>query len=166
MTPAHDRLPLPPRTYQRAFTPTPHSLRDVRRTVREYLDRWGLGDLTPEACLVVTELLSNVHKHAGGKEGAQCTLALREMPGGVEIVVSDSSSTLPEIKEPELYSDSGRGLALILHVARRLEIVPTDTGKDIRVVLISVPSEGPAAEQELPSQKQVGAAPGVSELLH
>ncbi|MGO4420465.1 hypothetical protein AB4Z54_17480 [Streptomyces sp. MCAF7] len=45
----------------------PSELHGVRRIVRAHLRLWGLQEMIEDTLEIVTELLTNVHRHAGGR---------------------------------------------------------------------------------------------------
>ncbi|WP_432012419.1 ATP-binding protein [Streptomyces cucumeris] len=106
----------------------PQTLADVRRAVGARLRLWGRDELITAAAMCVTELLSNVHKHAASPD---CVLALEERPHGIYAAVSDSESGLPVVKEPDFLSESGRGMFLLSKTAHTWGTDLTPTGKTV-----------------------------------
>ncbi|BAU83532.1 hypothetical protein SLA_2609 [Streptomyces laurentii] len=96
------------------FEAVPGEVRLLRRAVRSTLGQWGARCAADEAELVVTELATNVIKHAG--EGAPATLVL-EMDGSrLRLELHDLSPVLPvaEPGSPEVCdAECGRGLHLL-----------------------------------------------------
>jgi two-component sensor histidine kinase len=135
-------------------------LTGVRRSVRRQLRAWGRADLADAAQLCVTELLTNVLRHAGSP---MCELRLEydeldgrgrgdrdpggglgvgvggELGGGAALVrlsVSDTSHVLPvRTPVPDWTAERGRGLNLINATAYRWGSVLTATGKTVWVEL-------------------------------
>ncbi|OIJ86417.1 ATP-binding protein [Streptomyces colonosanans] len=124
--------------YEQRLTADPKRIGDVRRIVTAYLRYWGWGELVDPAAMCVTELLSNVSRHANSDE---CVLHLETSDTGVRIVVSDDTPTVPVVLEPDCFSDSGRGMFLLSETADAWGVVPTDKGKDVWVEI------GPASEE-------------------
>lgn len=108
----------PPGQYRLTLSPSPHVARHVRRVVRALLRAWGMAELVDAAELAVTELLSNVVRHA---PDGPCRVEVLRRPGGVRVEVRDSSPRLPEPRaagelEGELVEEldeGGRGLPLL-----------------------------------------------------
>lgn len=118
--------------YQQELTADPKRVGHVRRIVAAFLRYWGWGELVDPAAMCVTELLSNVRRHADPDE---CVLLLETSDTGVRIVVSDDTPELPVVLEPDWFSDSGRGMFLLSKTADAWGAVPTDEGKDVWVEL-------------------------------
>lgn len=116
--------------YQQELIAEPKRIGDVRRIVAAFLRYWGWAELVEPAAMCVTELLSNVRRHADSDE---CVLHLEAFDSGVRIVVSDDTPELPVILEPGWFSDSGRGMFLLSKTADAWGAVPTDKGKDVWV---------------------------------
>lgn len=117
--------------YRMAFVVQPEELKRVRRTVRAHLRIWRLDELIDDTLEIVTELLANVYRHAGG----EAVLLLQGSPGLLHITVSDQSTRMPVVKEPDWASLTGRGMFLVNELADEWKAVPTATGKDIYVTL-------------------------------
>lgn len=111
-----------------ALRAEPHGLHEVRRLVRATLRDWGLDDLTLPAAMSVSELLSNVHKHARSPE---CELVMRRITGGIRISVVDRDPRLPVAREPDHLSESGRGLFLLGETVDAWGAVPLPGGKEV-----------------------------------
>ncbi len=104
----------------------PHVLAPVRRVVRAQLRGWGLAELTTAAAMCVTELLSNVHKHARSPEAV---LTFRRITGGIRISVRDSEPSVPVVREPDCLSESGRGLFLLSNTAHQWGVAAARDGE-------------------------------------
>ncbi|MDX3094432.1 ATP-binding protein [Streptomyces sp. ME01-24h] len=113
----------------------PARIAGVRRAVHAQLRAWGREDLAPAAALCVTEMLANVHRHAGTPE---CELTLDDLAAeGVRAAVSDRSRVLPVASSgpPDWAAEGGRGLLLIAASAHRWGVLPTPEGKQVWVLL-------------------------------
>lgn len=121
------------RTYRQELTPDPKRLGPIRRTLAAYIRCWGWPEVIDAVVMCATEMLSNVHHHVGG----DCALLLEATPHGVRITVSDTSSQLPKVRQPEWCSDSGRGMWLLSHTAHAWGAEATPIGKDVWVELRS-----------------------------
>ncbi|MFE3139661.1 ATP-binding protein [Streptomyces scopuliridis] len=116
--------------YRKDLTATPEFIGRTRRLVTVLLHRWGWGELTESATLCITEMLSNVHKHA---DSDVCVLLLQTSPVGVRVVVSDDSPKLPVVHEPDSFAENGRGMFLLSTTADAWGADPTEDGKDVWV---------------------------------
>ena len=67
------------------------SISQARRLVVSQLDSWGLTELSDDARLVVSELLTNAALHAR----PPIRMRLGRLQAGVRVEVSDGSSELP-----------------------------------------------------------------------
>ncbi|MFD8969927.1 ATP-binding protein [Streptomyces sp. NPDC059568] len=114
-----------------SLTVVPKELRRVRRDLVERLDSWGCAAVADVAVLVVVELLTNVHKHAGGR----CELVVRLEAPCLLIAVSDPVSVVPAKRQQSDTAEDGRGLLLIDELTERWETVLTASGKEIRCAI-------------------------------
>ncbi|KND32054.1 ATP-binding protein [Streptomyces acidiscabies] len=105
----------------------PEELRWVRRVVGTHLRLWGLDPVADDALEVVTELLTNVHRYAGGF----AVLVLHASACELRVTVSDRSRVLPVVREPDWEAQSGRGMLLVAALTDWWRAEPTDTGKDV-----------------------------------
>ncbi|MBL1099668.1 ATP-binding protein [Streptomyces coffeae] len=117
-----------PQRYELRLRVHPQTLAEVRRAVGARLRLWGREELITAAAMCVTELLSNVHKHAASPE---CVLTLEDHRHGICAAVSDTESALPVVKEPDFLSESGRGMFLLSKTAHAWGTDLTPTGKTV-----------------------------------
>lgn len=110
----------------------PRELAVVRRLVCAQLREWACEELTNPAAMCVTELLSNVHKHAVSLE---CVLTMRRITDGIRISVIDSEPAMPVVCEPHHLSESGRGLFLLSETVHAWGAEPAGRGKEVWFVL-------------------------------
>ncbi|MFF3918109.1 ATP-binding protein [Streptomyces sp. NPDC001852] len=82
-----------------------------------------------DARLVVSELVTNVAKHAPGP----CTLSLELLPeaGALRITVSDTSTDTPLRRPPDPRRVGGHGLHLVAMLSRALEVTWLPHGKRV-----------------------------------
>ncbi|MFF3747521.1 ATP-binding protein [Streptomyces kronopolitis] len=106
----------------------PDSLAGIRRVVAFHLRRWGCDEMVGPATLCTTELLSNVLKHTGSPD---CVLTLQSNTDAVRITVSDASTELPVVKQPDWMSQNGRGMFLLSETADEWGAELTPDGKDV-----------------------------------
>src|SRR5882757_3553729 len=86
------------KTQTRRYTPpqqlwpsTPRGVHHARRALRDTLTAWGLSELVDSASLVLSELLTNAHKHGQVDGRSIGTSFIRADNGtGVVIEVHDS----------------------------------------------------------------------------
>ncbi|MFJ5226998.1 ATP-binding protein [Streptomyces sp. NPDC088400] len=114
-----------------SLTVQPAELGRIRRDLVERLDMWGCAAVRDDAVLVVIELLTNVHRHAGGR----CELLVRPVEPLLLITVSDPVTVEPARRKMSGTAEDGRGLILIDELTEHRETVLTATGKDIRCFL-------------------------------
>jgi anti-sigma regulatory factor (Ser/Thr protein kinase) len=105
----------------------PDEIGPVREIVRAHLRLWRKTSLSGLAELGVSELLTNVCKHASG----DCELLVREMPDGILVAVTDFDDRLPIVKEPTGDQESGRGLFLLMSVVDQMAVEPLLYGKQV-----------------------------------
>jgi serine phosphatase RsbU (regulator of sigma subunit)/anti-sigma regulatory factor (Ser/Thr protein kinase) len=86
----------------------------ARTLIRRPLKRWGLGELIPNAELLVSELVTNAVRYAQGQIGLRLVLE-----GGLVIEVNDDSAALPRLRHPDDQDERGRGLQVVSQIAQR-----------------------------------------------
>ncbi|MER5760061.1 ATP-binding protein [Streptomyces sp. NPDC002082] len=149
----------------------PLRIGQIRRIVSAQLRHWQLDPLIDRAALGVTELLSNVHRHA--QPDKTCTVEIELRLGRLTVSVYDSDPRLPMLRHSgdcgssaasapagsarpaggspvDALETSGRGLALVAALseawgARQQEDCP---GKVVWFSLRAAP--GPAAPERHP----------------
>ncbi|WP_165986187.1 ATP-binding protein [Streptomyces sp. YIM 98790] len=105
------------------FQALPSRIGQVRRIVTAQLRYWGLPHLIDRAALGLTELLANIHRHAGTDK--HCTVELVLLRDRLTVSVHDHDPRLPQVRSPGGMATSGRGLALV-------EAVSADWGMRVR----------------------------------
>jgi anti-sigma regulatory factor (Ser/Thr protein kinase) len=128
--------------YRQELIADPRAFARVRLIVGAYLRYWGWGEIVQPAVMCVTELLSNVRKHA---QSDDCTLLIQTSPSGLRIVVSDDSRELPVVREPDWFTESGRGMFLLSKTVDAWGAEPNGSGKDVWLEFHTVASRGVAA---------------------
>lgn len=90
---------------------------DVRRSVSSLLSDWGLSSIRDSAELVISELITNAKTHGlSSNDSDELPIKVSVSTKGrtVRIEVHDSrADNLPIVKESDLDSESGRGLAIV-----------------------------------------------------
>ncbi|GGV40448.1 ATPase [Streptomyces longisporoflavus] len=88
----------------------------------------------------MTELLTNVHRHA--QPDKVCTVEIELLLDRLTVSVHDHDPRLPEVHDAELFETCGRGLAMVAAVSQSWGVRPHgDTGK---VVWFTLPAPTPA----------------------
>jgi anti-sigma regulatory factor (Ser/Thr protein kinase) len=129
----------------------PSRIGQVRRIISAQLRYWHLDPLIDHAALGVTELLTNVHRHA--QPDKICTVDIELLLERLTVSVSDHDPRLPTITPAGLLDTSGRGLALIAAVSESWGMRPVgDTGKSIWFTL-----PAPPGVMALPARPVYGA---------
>jgi anti-sigma regulatory factor (Ser/Thr protein kinase) len=84
----------------------------ARKAVSNACDRWGVPDLRPPATLIISELVTNAVRHAGGDVVVEAMLR----GDFLHLRVRDARSEppLPRPGSPEA-TDGGRGLPIVSH---------------------------------------------------
>ncbi len=96
------------------FTATPAVVSAAREAVARQLTDWGLDELVFTTELIVSELVTNAVRHAGGPIG------LRLIRGDVLVCeVTDPSSTQPRLRRARWTDEGGRGLFLVAQLSLR-----------------------------------------------
>lgn len=89
----------------------PSRIGQVRRIISAQLRYWHLDPLIDQAALGVTELLTNVHRHA--QPDKSCTVDIELLLDRLTVSVHDHDPRLPTVNQADSLATSGRGLALI-----------------------------------------------------
>ncbi|MEU6371008.1 ATP-binding protein [Streptomyces sp. NPDC046931] len=104
----------------------PRSAALARDLVAERLAALGLTRLADVAELLVSELVGNAIKHAGGRT---LLITVHATERGARTAVTDGSRSLPTLVRAG--DEGGRGLALIDALALRWGAVPLPYGKRV-----------------------------------
>ncbi|MCX4830980.1 ATP-binding protein [Streptomyces sp. NBC_00006] len=113
----------------------PSRIGQVRRIVSAQLRYWHLDPLIEMAALCVTELLTNVHRHAGPDK--LCTVEIELLSGTLRVSVHDHDPRLPEVRDADPLATCGRGLAMIAALSESWGVRPHGEGK---VVWFALPA--------------------------
>lgn len=101
---------------------------DARTIARDVLAASGVGEyLVNDVLLVVSELVSNADRHAGGVSDFRVV----PLAGCVAVEVSDRSLSFPRTPATPLHVPGGFGWLLVNRIADHTEIRPYDDGKTI-----------------------------------
>jgi anti-sigma regulatory factor (Ser/Thr protein kinase) len=113
---------------------------EARRFTGAFLDRAALrgvavaGVKRGDALLVVSELVTNVVRHAPGP----CTLALDLRDGVLEIAVSDTSARPPQPQPIDPERIGQHGLEIVIALCTRVDTQTTGGGKTVRAHILVV----------------------------
>jgi anti-sigma regulatory factor (Ser/Thr protein kinase) len=104
----------------------------ARRLVERQLDDWGQSDLSDDARLVVSELLTNAALHAK----PPIKLKLARLTAGVRLEVSDGSPELPLKVHAGTDVMTGRGWSLVEALCDSWGVQPAEHGKVVWATLL------------------------------
>ncbi|MEU9078643.1 SpoIIE family protein phosphatase [Kitasatospora sp. NPDC048538] len=108
------------------FPDDPAIVATARRLASSQLVTWGLEELDTTTLLLVSELVTNAIRYAGGK------VQLRLIHDTtLTCEVSDRSSAAPHVRHPRASDEGGRGLLLVAQLADRWGTRQTVDGKII-----------------------------------
>ncbi|MFD5794262.1 ATP-binding protein [Streptomyces diastatochromogenes] len=125
----------------------PSRIGQVRRIVSAQLRYWHLDPLIDRAALGVTELLSNVHRHA--RPDKSCTVELELLVDRLTVSVRDHDPRLPVVADTTDASPlatCGRGLAMVAAMSESWGARPD--GDDGKVVWFTLPAPAVAHRQQ------------------
>ncbi|GAA1297884.1 hypothetical protein GCM10009579_76920 [Streptomyces javensis] len=125
----------------------PSRIGQVRRIVSAQLRYWHLDPLIDPAALGVTELLTNVHRHA--EPDKQCTVEIALMLDRLTVSVRDQDPRLPRVQACDPFATHGRGLALVAAVSQSWGMHARDDGGG-KVVWFTLAVPRPAATAKPP----------------
>ncbi len=113
------------------LAPDPSAAAIARQVVDDACRAWRLDHVRDAASLVITELVSNVVRHAG----TEMEISLTASPGALRLAVRDGSPLLPSPPVGSPLAESGRGLAVIRALAVAWGATPSGDGKVVWAVL-------------------------------
>jgi anti-sigma regulatory factor (Ser/Thr protein kinase) len=102
-----------------ALSDDPQVTAEARDFTRTTLRGWGMGPLTDNAAIIVSELISNALRYGvRGPRGRTLSahpvwLGLLRRGDLVLCAVSDPGTDIPVVREPDYFAESGRGLHVI-----------------------------------------------------
>ncbi|MFE5714272.1 ATP-binding protein [Streptomyces sp. NPDC056501] len=144
----------PSRYYAVELHALPSRIGQVRRIVSAHLRHWHLDALIDHAALGVTELLTNVHRHA--QPDKRCMVEIELLLDRLTVSVRDHDPRIPQAGTPddcdgldafEALATSGRGLAIVGAVSESWGVRPCGAdGKVVWFTLTAPPSAVPVEE--------------------
>jgi anti-sigma regulatory factor (Ser/Thr protein kinase) len=139
----------------------PSRIGQVRRIVSAQLRHWHLDPLIDQAALGVTELLSNVHRHA--EPDKICTVEIELLLDRLTVSVRDNDPRLPVVRDAELSATCGRGLAMVAAVSESWGARPhAESGKVVWFTLsaraepVTVPKRSRYCTGQRPAARRLG----------
>ncbi|MCG7206068.1 ATP-binding protein [Streptomyces arenae] len=135
----------------------PSRIGQVRRIVSAQLRYWRLDPLIDRAALGVTELLTNVHRHA--QPDKNCTVEIELQLDRLTVSVRDHDPRLPVVGEGTAaapMATCGRGLAMVAAVSESWGVRPHDDGK---VVWFTLPAPTATAQATRPPHRAAEPVP-------
>ncbi|MDI3418204.1 ATP-binding protein [Streptomyces luteolus] len=118
----------------------PSRIGKVRGIISAQLRHWHLDPLIELAELGVTELLTNVHRHAGPDK--KCTVEIELLLDRLTVSVHDRDPRMPELRAAAALDTCGRGLALVAAVSEAWGARPEgDRGKVVWFTLPALASD-------------------------
>ncbi|MDX2296955.1 MULTISPECIES: ATP-binding protein [Streptomyces] len=140
----------PSRYYAVELQALPPRIGQIRRIVAAHLRHWQLDDLVDPVELGVTELLTNVHRHA--QPDKECTVELELLLDRLTVSVRDNDPRIPVASEtpaeelwdgPDALATSGRGLAIVGALSDSWGVRPGGvSGKVVWFTLTAPPCAG------------------------
>lgn len=105
------------------------SVKTARDVTRATLSGWGLSELSDDAALVVSELVTNAVRYAMySSRHRGIELLLMRVSPHVLLAVADPSDEMPTPKEPDFISENGRGLYIVETYSQCWGWDPLDSG--------------------------------------
>jgi anti-sigma regulatory factor (Ser/Thr protein kinase) len=140
------------RSDQLEIAPAARDIAYGRRHARNLLREWGLGHMTGDAEIVVSELLTNSVKESG-KLGTPIRLRLLADDGQLIIEAWDRHPGLPRLHTAADLDESGRGLTVVNSIAERWGTFRSGGWKIVWAELLTTappiterPNGGPSAD--------------------
>ncbi|MBO4256020.1 ATP-binding protein [Streptomyces griseorubiginosus] len=133
----------------------PSRIGQVRRILSAQLRYWHMDALIDRAALGLTELLSNVHRHA--QPDKVCTVEIELLLDRLTVSVRDHDPRLPEVRDVESSATSGRGLAMVAAVSESWGVRPD--GEAGKVVWFTLPAASAALAAPARPPRRVAEKP-------
>jgi Histidine kinase-like ATPase domain len=119
------------------LVPEAASVREARRFTVDTLRGWGREDLTTDAALLVTELVTNAVLHAR----TVIQVCLRKLENSVRLEVHDGSPARPSLRYHGPEATTGRGMAMVALLAESWGVDVAGEGKSVWAHLIAEADE-------------------------
>lgn len=115
--------------------PLATSAREARELSTDRCVHWGVGLLSGDVALVVTELVANAVRHAG----TDIVLRLVPLADGIRLEVTDGSTRPLRRTVASTQDEGGRGLQLVDALATRYGVEADPAGKRVWAELHQLP---------------------------
>ncbi|MFC5853398.1 ATP-binding protein [Streptomyces chlorus] len=122
----------------------PSRIGQVRRIVSAQLRYWHMDPLIDRASLGVTELLSNVHRHA--QPDKTCKVELEVLLDRLKVSVRDHDPRLPVVGDAAPLATCGRGLAMVAAMSESWGALPDGESGKVVWFTLPAPSAAPVAD--------------------
>jgi anti-sigma regulatory factor (Ser/Thr protein kinase) len=128
---------LDPRLIAFTLPGIPESARMARFHIRAALGFHGLGEYAEDAEIVTSELVANAVQHVRDDGTSMIVVAVVRgwNPASVTVVVSDSSTEGPVMRDTSAGSEQGRGLQIVEALSAHWGWRQEDGGKTIFAIL-------------------------------
>lgn len=114
-------------TARQSLPGEPASARASRQALVSVLDGWATDEIRDAAELLVSEVVTNVVRHAGTDLG----VAIAVGPTTVRVEITDRNPDLPVMRSPEPTDVGGRGMRIVAELASRWGIDARRSGKSV-----------------------------------
>jgi anti-sigma regulatory factor (Ser/Thr protein kinase) len=121
-----------PTTRERRFPRQRRSVRDAREFVIGTLTAWGYDEVPDSLRLCVSEVVTNALLH-GVPPGRLFAVRITADGAMIRVEVRDSGDGVPELRDPGLCEETGRGLRLVAALADDWGVVRHAVGKTVWV---------------------------------
>jgi hypothetical protein len=121
----------PSRHLRLGLQPVAGACRRAREFARVGCERWGLPSMAGPVSVVLSELVTNVVRHAGTPMDVRLTLRAPCL----HVTVADGSPDPPRPADPRPTVEGGRGLLLVGSLTQRWGFLPIGPGKVVWATL-------------------------------
>lgn len=105
----------------------PNSARASRKVLLAAIDGWGAPDTRDKAALLISELVTNVVRHAATDVDVRIAVGAST----VRVEVGDRNPEVPVIRSPEPTDVGGRGMRIVDELSMRWGVEARRTGKSV-----------------------------------
>ena len=104
-----------PQLARLALPTAPSAVRGARGFLRDVLAAWAMRELSDDAAIVVSELVTNALQHGSSPDGgaAPIDLILSGRDNRLMTVVTNPGHHQPTVTRPGLAAETGRGLLIV-----------------------------------------------------
>lgn len=137
------------------FDASTDSVARARRLVASQLDAWSLSELSDDARLVASELLTNAALHAQ----PPIRMRLSRLASGIRLEVSDGSRDMPLMVRAGTDVMTGRGWTLVEALCHDWGITPISEGKLVWATLLAGDTDASATSTAAVETQQTADLP-------